>query len=65
MARTKIQISKKQAKELVNQLMKDQDLVSYQGKLGYYYSFTSKKGDVIMTIYEFNRKYFLEISSLS
>ena len=65
MARTQVKISKRQAKELVEQLKKDANYHVYEGKLGYYFSFTSKKGDIIITVYEFDKKYFLEISSLS
>jgi len=63
MTNTKIRITKKQAKELVEQLMKDSNFMAYEGKLGYYYSFAHKKGGVIITIYEFDKKYFFEISS--
>jgi len=63
--KTKIRITKKQAKELVEQLMKDTNYMAYEGKLGYYYSFLGKKGEVDILIYEFDKKYYLEITSLS
>ena len=65
MAKTKIQISKKQAKQLVEQLKNDQNFMPYEGKLGFYYSFLGKKGEVDILIYEFDKKYYLEINSLS
>jgi len=65
MTNTKIRITKKQAKELVEQLMKDTNYMAYEGKLGFYYSFLSKKGGVNILISEFDKKYYLEIISLN
>ena len=65
MTNTKVKISKKQAKELVQQLLKDQSFMSYKGKLGYYYSFMAKKSGINILIYEMDKKYYLEIISPS
>jgi len=65
MARTQVKISKRQAKQLVEQLKNDQSFMAYEGKLGYYYSFMAKKSGINILIYEMDKKYYLEIISPS
>jgi len=60
---TKIKITKKQYKELVEQFKNDQNLIPYKSQTDEYYSFLHKKGTVLITIYKFDKYHFLEISS--
>jgi len=61
----KTKISKKQAKELVSQFLQNSNYISYKSSTNFYYSFTDKKASVDIKIYEFDKKYFLEIITLS
>ena len=63
--KTEIQITKKQAIQLMNQLKQDINYYIHESKTDFYYSFLSKKGNVNITIYEFDKKYYLQITSLS
>ena len=63
MSNTKIKITKKQYKELVEQFKNDQNLIPYKSQTDEYYSFLHKKGTVVITIYKFDKYYYLEISS--
>ncbi|ARQ96518.1 hypothetical protein [Sulfolobus islandicus rod-shaped virus 4] len=62
---TKIRITKKQAKELVEQLETDTNFVPYKSQTDFYYSFLHKKGTINIAIYKFDKKYYLQIDSLS
>jgi len=65
MTKTQIRITKKHARELVEQLQKDPNYIPYKSQTDEYWSFLAKKGCVNITIYKFDKKYYLQIDSLS
>jgi hypothetical protein len=64
MTRTKINITRKQALEMLEQLKNDYHYIPYESKTDFYYSFLSRGGDVCIAIYKYDRKYVLQIDSL-
>jgi len=64
MTSTKTKISKKQFKELVQQFQKDHHFIPYKDQKDEYYSFLTRKGEVLISIYKFDKYYFLQIDTL-
>ena len=63
MGHIRIRISKKQAKELIQQFQKDSSFDFHKSKDDEYYTIIPKKGCSIIHIYKFGKYYYLEIFS--
>ena len=59
----KTKVSKKQAKELIQQFQQNPHFDNFSKPEHEYYTFADKKGGTIITIYKFDKKYYLEIFS--
>jgi hypothetical protein len=57
----KIQITKKQFTQLVEQFKKNPNLEMYSKPEKEYFQFNPKKGTVLITLYKFDKKYYMEI----
>ena len=61
----RIKITRKQAKELIEQFEKNANFHNLSRPESQYFSFIEKKGGVDIKLYRFEKSYFLEIFSTS
>ena len=63
--KVKMKITRKQFKEMLGQFLQNPSFNAHKSSDNEYYTFVSRKGDVIITIYKFDKSYFMEIFSSS
>jgi len=61
----RMKISKRQFKELLNQFLQNSHFTKLKHAEEEYYVFIDKKGGTKITLYRFEKSYFLEIFSAS